>query len=67
MKSRIDPHILTVTVEQTLLSILDGMKIEWWKCIRKYNYVNRLLLHYIVLEIVASSMHHAHLAIMFCK
>jgi hypothetical protein len=67
MKGRIDPHSLTVTVEKTLLSILAGMKIKWWKCIRKYNCVNRLLLHYIVLEITASSVHHVHLVILFCK
>jgi hypothetical protein len=67
MKGRINPYSLTVTVEKTFLSILSGMKSNFGNVLGNIIVLNRILFHYIVLEITTRSVYHIHLVILFCK
>jgi ABC-type branched-subunit amino acid transport system permease subunit len=67
VKCRINHFSLTVTVEQTFLSILAGMKSNYGNVLGIIVVLNRILFHYTVLEITTRSVNHIHLVISICK
>jgi hypothetical protein len=63
MKCRINPYSLTVTVEQTFLSVLAGMKSNYGDVLGNIVVVNRIQFHYTVIEITTKLVNHIHLVI----